>query len=77
MVRTRALGIAFLVVLALLVGLSVAAYRKVFTPIVPVTLEADHVGNQLDPAADVKLRGIVVGEVRSVSSTGDGGVRLG
>ncbi len=73
-VRTRALGIAFLVVLALLVGLSVAAYRKAFTPVVPVTLEADHVGNQLNPAADVKLRGIVVGEVRSVSSTGDGAV---
>jgi phospholipid/cholesterol/gamma-HCH transport system substrate-binding protein len=68
----RGLGVAFLLVLALLVGLSVAVYRKTFVRSVPVTLEADHVGNQLTPSADVKLRGIVVGEVRSVRSTGDG-----
>ncbi|HYT10845.1 MAG TPA: MCE family protein [Mycobacteriales bacterium] len=75
--RRRALGIAFLAVLALLVGLSVATFQKRFTPVVPVTLEADHVGNQLAPASDVKLRGIIVGEIRSVASTGDGArVRL-
>jgi phospholipid/cholesterol/gamma-HCH transport system substrate-binding protein len=72
----RALGVAFLLVLALLVGLSVASYRKTFVRVVAVTLEADHVGSQLAPAADVKLRGIVVGEVRSVRSTG-GGARVG
>jgi phospholipid/cholesterol/gamma-HCH transport system substrate-binding protein len=68
----RLLGVAFLLVLALLVGLSVASYRKTFVRVVAVTLEADHVGSQLAPAADVKLRGIVVGEVRSVRSTGTG-----
>jgi phospholipid/cholesterol/gamma-HCH transport system substrate-binding protein len=70
--RRRALGIAFLAVLVLLAGLSVAVYRKTFVRSVPVTLRADHVGNQLTPAADVKLRGIVVGEVRSVRSEGEG-----
>lgn len=70
--RRRALGVAFLLVLALLAGLSVAVYRKTFVRVVPVTLRADHVGNQLTPAADVKLRGIVVGEVRSIRSDGDG-----
>ena len=75
--RLRALGVAFLAVLTLLAGLSVAVYRKAFVPVVPVTLEVDHIGNQLAPASDVKLRGIVVGEVRSVQSTGDGArVRL-
>jgi phospholipid/cholesterol/gamma-HCH transport system substrate-binding protein len=75
--RRRALGVAFLLVLALLAGLSVAVYRKTFVRVVAVTLDADHVGNQLTPAADVKLRGIVVGEVRSIRSTGDGArVRL-
>src|SRR5207245_2558422 len=39
---------------------------------VKVTLQADRIGNQLSPQADVKLRGIVVGTVRSVKSTGDG-----
>jgi virulence factor Mce-like protein len=70
--RRRALGVAFLLVLALLAGLSVAVYRKTFVRVVPVTLRADHVGSQLTPAADVKLRGIVVGEVRSIRSDGDG-----
>lgn len=75
--RRRVLGIAFLLVLALLAGLAVAVYRKAFVRSVPVTLHADHVGSQLTPAADVKLRGIVVGEVRSIESTGDGArVRL-
>ncbi len=75
--RRRALGVAFLLVLVLLAGLSVAVYRKTFVRIVAVTLDADHVGNQLSPTSDVKLRGIVVGEVRSVRSSGDGArVRL-
>jgi phospholipid/cholesterol/gamma-HCH transport system substrate-binding protein len=75
--RRRALGVAFLLVLALLGGLAVAVYRKTFVRVVPVTLSADHVGNQLTPSADVKLRGIVVGEVRSIESTGAGArVRL-
>jgi virulence factor Mce-like protein len=65
-------GIAFLVVIALLVSLTVLLYRKSFTPVVHVTLTTDRVGNQLTSGADVKLRGVVVGEVRSVRSDGDG-----
>jgi virulence factor Mce-like protein len=64
--------VAFLVVLALLVALTVALYNKSFTKVVRVTLETDRIGNQLSAPADVKLRGLVVGEVRSVSSKGDG-----
>ncbi|HEX5496836.1 MAG TPA: MCE family protein [Mycobacteriales bacterium] len=67
-----ALGLAFLLVLAALLGLSVAVYDKAFTPVVPVTLRTDHVGNQLRPNSDVKLRGIVVGRVRRISSNGSG-----
>jgi virulence factor Mce-like protein len=66
----RLLGAAFVVVLALLVGLSVAVYDKAFTPVVRVTLVADSVGNQLAPGADVKIRGLIVGAVRAVRSTG-------
>ena len=36
-------------VLALLVGLSVAVYNKAFTDVVHVTLQTDQVGNQLSP----------------------------
>jgi phospholipid/cholesterol/gamma-HCH transport system substrate-binding protein len=70
--RRYASGIAFLAVLALLVGLSVALYTKAFTPVVHVSLKTDRVGNQLSTHADVKLRGIRVGEVRSIKSSGQG-----
>ena len=69
--RRRLQGIAFLLVLAALVGVTVLQYRKAFTPVVHITLEADRVGNQLTQGADVKLRGVRVGEVRSVGSRGD------
>ena len=69
-VLLRTYGVVFLVVLALLVGLTVAIYNKTFVDVVHVTLKTDRVGNQLAPPADVKLRGMIVGEVRSVSSDG-------
>lgn len=68
--RLRVYGVVFLAVLALLLSLSVAVYRQAFTPVVRVRLEADSLGNQLDPRADVKLRGLLVGEVRAVHSDG-------
>ncbi|WP_030940496.1 MCE family protein [Streptomyces sp. NRRL S-646] len=68
--RLRLYGVVFLAVLALLLSLSVAVYRQAFTPAVRIRLEADRLGNQLDPRADVKLRGLLVGEVRSVHADG-------
>src|SRR3954467_13859407 len=65
-------GFRFLVALAGLVGLSIAMYTKAFTPVTMVDLKADRIGNQLSVHGDVKLRGLRVGEVRSVSSSGDG-----
>ena len=70
--KRRLSGVVFLLVLAGLVGFCIAQYQKAFTPVVRVTLEADQIGNQLSPPSDVKLRGLVVGEARAVSSTGDG-----
>src|SRR3954451_17202373 len=70
--RRYAAGLVFLVVLAMLIGLSVALYTKAFTPVTMVDLKADRIGNQLTVHGDVKLRGLRVGEVRSVASTGDG-----
>jgi phospholipid/cholesterol/gamma-HCH transport system substrate-binding protein len=65
--RRRLLGIAFLLVVATLLSLSVMQYKKVFTPIVPVKLQAERAGAQMNPGADVKLRGIIVGEVRNIA----------
>jgi phospholipid/cholesterol/gamma-HCH transport system substrate-binding protein len=72
LVRRRIAGIAFIGVITLLVGLAVAFYQKAFTPVVKVTLQADRAGNQLSPQADVKLRGLIVGSVRSVRADRSG-----
>lgn len=72
--KRRLLGGAFLLVLVALLGLSVAVYQKAFTPTVMVTLRADHTGMQLNPGADVKVKGVIVGEVRDIRS--DGGEAL-
>jgi phospholipid/cholesterol/gamma-HCH transport system substrate-binding protein len=71
-VRQRLQGLAFLVVLALLLGLAVAQYQKAFSGAVQVTLQVDTIGNQLQEASDVKIRGVLVGEVRSVSGDANG-----
>ncbi|MGM1062093.1 MCE family protein [Saccharothrix sp. Mg75] len=70
--RRRLSGLLFAVLLLALCGLSVAAYQKVFTPRVTVLLRTDHVGNQLQAESDVKLLGVLVGEVRAIRSSGDG-----
>ncbi|MGY1721717.1 MCE family protein [Blastococcus sp. SYSU DS0533] len=70
--RRRLQGLAFLVVLVLLLGLAVAAYQKAFTEVARVTLQTDTVGNQLQEASDVKVRGVIVGDVRDVRASADG-----
>jgi len=64
-------GIAFIIVVSLLLGLTIAIYNKAFTPVERITLLTNRTGNQLAPPADVKVRGLIVGEVRGVRSTGE------
>ena len=71
-IRRRLQGLAFLVVLSLLLGLAVAVYNKAFTDVAMVTLETDTVGNQLQEASDVKVRGVIVGEVREIDASAEG-----
>ena len=72
MTRKALMGLAFLGVLVLLGGLAVGKYAGVFRSGIPVTLKVDRVGTQLDPKADVKVRGLIVGSVTSVSTDGGG-----
>lgn len=65
------LGLVFLVVCALFIATTIAIYHKDFTPVATVRLDTDRVGNQLAKGSDVKIRGVVVGEVRSVRALGD------
>jgi virulence factor Mce-like protein len=67
----KVLGIAFIGVLCFMLWLTYAFYAKVFTKTIDVELKTSHIGLQLNKHADVKLRGIIVGEVRDVSTDGD------
>jgi phospholipid/cholesterol/gamma-HCH transport system substrate-binding protein len=66
----RLLGVVYVVVIAVFLALTVAIYAGAFSNNPRVTLHANHVGNQMQPDADVKLRGIVVGTVKSITSDG-------
>jgi phospholipid/cholesterol/gamma-HCH transport system substrate-binding protein len=68
--RRRLQGVVFLVVVISLVMLSIAKYSGAFSRGVPVTLRVDHTGLQLDLHSEVKVRGLVVGEVTGLSSSG-------
>ncbi|WP_158882612.1 MCE family protein [Amycolatopsis anabasis] len=67
----QVLGLIFLIVVALFFVTTIAIYQKKFTPVAAVRLETDHVGNQLREGADVKIRGMIVGEVRGIEARGD------
>ena len=71
LVPHKILGVAFIGVLCFLLWLTYAFYAKVFTETVNVELKTSHIGLQLNEHADVKLRGIIVGEVTGVSTDGD------
>ncbi|MEU8896581.1 MCE family protein [Nocardia sp. NPDC048505] len=73
--RIRLLGIAFFLILALFVWVCVAVYNKHFVRSVDVELITDSVGNALTRNAEVKARGVTVGEVRA-SRPEDGRVVL-
>jgi phospholipid/cholesterol/gamma-HCH transport system substrate-binding protein len=64
-------GVAFVVMLVLFFGLVVAMYNKSFIKTIPVQLRTDRIGNQLSLNADVKFRGVNVGDVRVLHTNGE------
>jgi phospholipid/cholesterol/gamma-HCH transport system substrate-binding protein len=70
--RHRLLGVAFIALLGAALSLAVLQYRKAFDDVTWVTLQTGRTGMQLSPGAEVKLHGVVVGEVRTVTSDGTG-----
>ncbi|GAA0332631.1 MCE family protein [Actinoallomurus spadix] len=70
--RYRLYGLVFVLVVLLLVVLMVMQYNKAFTPVYHVTVDSDRAGLQLVPHSDVKVRGLIVGEVRKIRQTADG-----
>ncbi|WP_410653364.1 MCE family protein [Amycolatopsis sp. cmx-4-54] len=69
--RHQVLGLVFLVVVVLFFVTTIAFYQKAFTTVTLVKLETDRIGNQMRVGADVKVRGMVVGEVREIQAHGD------
>lgn len=70
--QTKVLGIAFLVLLVVGVLLTYAAFTKKFTAYDEVSLETSSIGLQLPMRADIKIRGVIVGEVLDYEATSDG-----
>src|ERR1044072_4304809 len=69
--RLLVAGVVFLTVIALLIGLSIAVYQKKFDRVTTVTIHADRAGLQLARFGDVRINGVLVGQVRSVSQDGE------
>ncbi|HSV40834.1 MAG TPA: MCE family protein [Nocardioidaceae bacterium] len=65
-------GVVFVSVIAGLIAVSIGIYNKtLFDTVTTVTLQADRAGLQLPKYGDVRYNGVLVGQVRSISQTGD------
>lgn len=73
LVAPRLLGVVFICLLLLGVWLTYATFTKKFADYEEVTLQTSTIGLQLPDRADVKIRGVIVGEVleRKVVDNGD------
>lgn len=69
--RLFGFGLVYIVVVALLLTLCVGVYQKWFTPVTMVTVQADRAGLQLTKFGDVRLHGVLIGQVRGVSQNGE------
>jgi phospholipid/cholesterol/gamma-HCH transport system substrate-binding protein len=71
-IEHRLLGVAFLVLLTLAAWFTYAVFNKSFVDYDEVVLHASKTGLQLPDRADVKVRGVIVGEVIDQQVTEDG-----
>lgn len=70
--RLRLQGLLYIVVIAALVWVSIAAYQKVFTDHITVTVDARRAGAQLNVGGDVRMNGAIIGRVSGVDSSAKG-----
>ena len=76
--KLKALGLVFLCLLLVGVWLTYGVFTQRFTHFDEVTLDASTIGLQMPERADVKIRGVIVGEVLGFTATDAGAtVRLG
>ncbi len=70
--KARVFGVTFLALCVLFVYMTYAVFTKKFTPYDEVTLQSSKIGLSLPARADVKIRGVIVGEVLETTTDGDG-----
>ncbi|WP_231123532.1 MlaD family protein [Nocardioides sambongensis] len=73
---TRVLGVVFVALVVLSVYLVYATFTKKFADYEEVTLETSTIGLQLPNRADVKVRGVIVGEVLQSEASGPDGADI-
>ena len=71
-VGPRVYGVAFLALCLLFVWFTYAIFTKKFADYDEVKLESSSIGLSLPTRADVKISGVIVGEVLDVQTTGGG-----
>jgi phospholipid/cholesterol/gamma-HCH transport system substrate-binding protein len=70
--QRKALGVIFLALVVLAVYLTYATFTKKFADYDEVTVKTSKIGLQLPARADVKIRGVLVGEVLAADTSADG-----
>ena len=70
--RTKSLGIVFLMLMLASVWLTYGVFTQKFSDYDEVTVKASRIGLQLPQRADVKIKGVIVGEVLDYEPTADG-----
>jgi phospholipid/cholesterol/gamma-HCH transport system substrate-binding protein len=68
----KVLGVVFICLLLAGVWFTYAIFSKKFAEYDEVTLQTSTIGLQLPDRADVKIRGVIVGEVLDYEPVGDG-----
>ncbi|MBB3037681.1 MCE family protein [Hoyosella altamirensis] len=70
--RVRIYGLTFIVLIIAFVLFTTMTFAKVFKPVTKAVVNVETLGNSLQREADVKISGVIIGEVRGTRSTPDG-----
>jgi phospholipid/cholesterol/gamma-HCH transport system substrate-binding protein len=71
-------GVFYIAAMVILMGLCTAAYLKYFQPVTWVTVQADRAGLQLPVYGDVRMHGVLIGQVREIrQENGKAMIKLG
>lgn len=69
-------GLALIAAIGLIIALAIGLFAGTFKETVPVKVVSDRAGLVMNPDADVKMRGVVVGKVESIERRPDGNAVL-